>query len=113
MDNNAGSRHIALQECEAAGPGTVGAVIAAILKSKALAWMVKYEIASAGIGTFYQRQDIRVILRSSWTDANLHTLSVHETEFYRTQPGSAGVVGRLLGADERYFALRMARDHMF
>lgn len=113
MENNLGSRHIALRECENAGPGTVGAVIARILKTPVLSLTVKYEIASDGIGSFYQQPEIRAILRSYWTDHNLHDQAKRETEFYRTKSGTAGFVGRLLTEDERFYALRAARDHLF
>lgn len=113
MSNYSGSRHIALRECENAGPGTVGAVIARILTLPVLSLTVKYEIASDGIGAFYQRPEIRAILRSYWTDPNLRELSRLESAFYRTQGGSAGFVGRMLGEEERFIALRAARDHLF
>lgn len=113
MSNNLGSRQTALRECESAGPGTVGAVIAKILNLPIMSLTVKYEIASDGIGAFYQRPEIRVLLRSYWTDANLRELARVETEFYKTQTGSAGVVGRIMTAEGRFIGLREARDRLF
>ena len=113
MENKLGSRQQALAECQNAGPGTVGAVIARILTTTALSWTVKYEVASGDIGSFYGRPEINAILRSSWTDANLRELSVRETNFFRTQPGMAGFVGQMLSEDNRYRALKTARDTMF
>ncbi|WP_020604771.1 hypothetical protein [Spirosoma spitsbergense] len=109
----AGSRHQALEECKNAGPGTVGAVIARILSSTALAWTVKYEVASGDIGSFYHRPEIKAILRSPWSDNNLRELSRRETLFYQTQSGVAGAIGQALSEDGRFYALRIARDHLF
>jgi len=108
-----GSRQLALLECQKAGPGTVGAIIAKILTMPGISLTVKYEIASGDIGAFYQQPQIRAILQSPWSDANLRELAVRETQFYRTQPGTAGFVGQLLGEDGRFVALKAARNTLF
>lgn len=113
MENLSGSRHLALQECKHSGPGTVGAVIARILELPGLSLTVKYEVASGDIGAFYGRPEIKALLRSPWTDANLRDLAVRETAFFRTQSGSAGFVGQLLDEDQRVWLLQKARNNLF
>ena len=108
-----GSRHQALLECQKAGPGTVGAIIARILTMPGVSLTVKYEIASGDIGAFYARPQIGAILQSPWTDANLRELAMRETIFYQSQPGMAGFVGQLLGEDGRLAALKAARSTLF
>lgn len=110
---NTGSRHIALLECQKAGPGTVGAVIARILTMPGIWLTVRYEIASGDIGAFYQQPQIRAILQSPWSDANLLELATRETHFFRTQPGMAGFVGTMLNEEDRFRALKAARNNLF
>ncbi len=110
MESKPGSRQQALNECQQAGPGTVGSVIASILTMPIISLTVRYEIASGDIGQFYQRPDIKAILRSPSTDANLRELATRETLFFRTQTGSAGAAGQLLDEEQRVWLLKRARD---
>lgn len=113
MSNTTNSRQRALNECEKAGPSTVGAVIARILNLPGVSLSVRLDVASGDIGSFYARPEINAILRSPWTDANLRELAVRETNFFRTQPGWAGWVGKALDEDNRFWLLKNARNTLF
>ena len=113
MEKLIGSRHLALLECQKAAPGTVGAIIARILTMPGIWLTVKYEVASGDIGPFYARPETRAILQSPWSDANLRELAMRETQFYRTQGGSAGFLGQLVPEEGRYQALKLARNTLF
>ncbi len=134
-ERSSGQRERALEVTRQAPPGSVGAVIRPILETAmsglggvgfvaglaasaplpGLApWVAQRtgamarEFAAGRVGEFYEQQ--RELLNRPATDANIQEFSRRETDFFRTQPGAAGVVGGAVSADQRAALITLSRD---